>query len=151
MKKKSILILVILIVIGLLSIKFIAKTKYVRYENLNIKATYEKMKKSGRPSIIIFSYDADCCENTRKFFNEYNEKAKKLMSDYEKDFNTLFINTGILDEEDKKNAVNIAKVNKVVNLPFILLIDKKGRTIKVIEGVFDDNEVRKMMDKVIGL
>lgn len=113
-----------------------------------LKEEYEVLRKGSKPSIIIFSYDADCCENTKKFFNEYNNKVKQLTKDYDKKFNVMFINTGILKEDDKDMLMKIAKENGTSQLPAISIRDSKGTVIKIIEGVFDAKEVRKILDEV---
>jgi hypothetical protein len=40
--------------------------------NQKLQTAYEKIKDSKKPSIIVFSYDADCCPSTKQFFDEYN-------------------------------------------------------------------------------
>ncbi|QAA32783.1 hypothetical protein [Clostridium manihotivorum] len=155
MTKRSITIVavVFLAVIIMFSAKvIISRGKDVpkNIKELTLEEQYSRISNSVKPSIIIFSYDADCCENTKKFFNEYNSNAKKLMKDYENKFETLFINTGII-ESDKGNKVleRITKDNEVSKLPSILVRDSKGKKIKVFEGTFDDKEIRKVLDGVM--
>lgn len=115
----------------------------------DLEAQYKKINKSDWPSIIVFSYDAECCETTKKFFNVYNSKAKQIIKDYQNEFETLFINTGILGEEDMKTANIIAFENKVKQLPSILLRKPYGKTFKVVVGDFDDKELRTIMDGMV--
>lgn len=72
------------------------------------------------------------------------------MKDYENKFETLFINTGIMESE-KENKVleRITKDIEVSKLPSILIRDSKGKKIKVFEGTFDDKEIRKVLDGVM--
>jgi hypothetical protein len=67
------------------------------------------------------------------------------MKDYEKQFETLFINTGISEGKDRQVLIDIAKENGVSRLPSILLRDSAGKPFKVIEGPFDDAEAREIM------
>jgi len=148
----SIIIGVLVLVVGLFVAKGILKPDSKRAageENLKLQTAYEKIKNSKMPSIIIFSHDADCCPSTKQFFNEYNKKARQLMKDYEKQFETLFINTGILEEEEQQVLIDIAKENGVSRLPSILLKDSEGKPFKVIEGPFEDAEIRKIMDGMV--
>lgn len=115
----------------------------------SLRADYDKILKSGKPSIIVFSYDADCCASTKAFFDEYNGSVKEIMRKYSDNFNTLFINTGTLDDKDMDTAVEIASGNNVVNLPSILILDKSGSAYKVIEGVFDEEEVKEILKGMI--
>ncbi|KOA19788.1 hypothetical protein CLHOM_18770 [Clostridium homopropionicum DSM 5847] len=94
MNKRNIIIISI-VFISLITL-FIVKT-FIQNENkpisfTDLKTQYNYIKTSSKPSIIIFSFDADCCENTKKFFNDYNSMARKLMKNYEGKFISLFNN-----------------------------------------------------------
>ena len=115
----------------------------------SLKGIYGRFIKSGKPSMLVFSYDADCCPGTKAFFEEYNAAAKKLMEEYKSKFNVLFINIGILDKANMETAVEIATQNEFLNLPSILLLDSTGKSYKVIEGQFDEAEVKKILDGMI--
>jgi len=112
----------------------------------SLKNIYQRFIGSGKPSILVFSYDADCCATTKAFFDDYNGTAKKILEEYKSKFNTLFINTGILDKNNMDTVIEIAKQNQVLNLPSILILDKTGKTYKVIEGPFDETDARKVLD-----
>jgi len=114
----------------------------------SLKDIYKRFIESGKPSIIVFSYDADCCPTTKAFFDDYNDMVKKLLKEYKDRFNTLFINIGILDENNMNTAVEIATQNEVLYLPSILILDKTGKAYKVIEGTFNNAEVKKVLDGI---
>lgn len=117
------------------------------YESLkDLKSKYEKILKSGKPSIIVFSYDADCCEKTRIFFDDYNKKVFALMEENKDKFDTLFINTGILDKKDMDTALDIASKNEVLTLPSILILDSAGEAYEVIGGQFEESLVKNILD-----
>lgn len=117
------------------------------YESLeDLKSKYEKILKSGKPSIIVFSCDADCCEKTRIFFDDYNKKVFALMEENKDKFDTLFINTGILDKKDMDTALDIASKNEVLTLPSILILDSAGEAYEVIGGQFEESLVKNILD-----
>jgi len=117
------------------------------YESLeDLKSKYEKILKSGKPSIIVFSYNADCCASTKMFFDDYNKKALDLMEDYKDRFDTLFINTGILDEKDMDSVLDIASKNEVLTLPSILILNSAGKTYEVIGGPFEESLIKNILD-----
>jgi len=118
-------------------------------ETNSLKNIYQRFIESGKPSILVFSYDADCCASTKAFFDNYNGMAKKILEDYKSKFNTLFINIGILDKNNMNTAIDIATQNEVLNLLSILILDKTGKVYKVIEGPFNDDEVRKVLDGML--
>ena len=115
----------------------------------SLKSIYQRFIESGKPSILIFSYDADCCATTKAFFDNYNGMAKKILEDYNGKFNTLFINTGILDKNNMNTVIEIATQNEILNLPSILILDSSGKPYKVIEGVFDEAEVKQILDGML--
>jgi thioredoxin-related protein len=156
-KKKIINILLAAILLITLNFLFIlngcsnsnSTDTVVEEETNSLKNIYQRFIESGKPSILVFSYDADCCATTKAFFDNYNGMAKKILEDYKSKFNTLFINIGILDKNNMNTAIDIATQNEVLNLPSILLLDKTGKVYKVIEGPFNDDEVRKVLDGML--
>ena len=115
----------------------------------SLKNIYQRFIESGKPSILVFSYDADCCATTKAFFDNYNGIAKKILEGYNGKFNTLFINTGILDKNNMNTVIEIATQNEILNLPSILILDSSGKPYKVIEGVFDEAEVKQILDGML--
>ncbi len=151
-KKFRILICVLILVLVVLLFKGIFqyhKKDMLIHNKMKLNIQYENFKKSNKPSMIIFSYNADCCKTTKKFFDEYNIKANELMSEYEGKINILFINTGILDEKDEEALKSIEKGNRISKIPSILLMDSSGKSYKVIEGLFDEGEVREIIDGMV--
>lgn len=118
-------------------------------EDNSLKGIYERFLESGKPSILVFSYDADCCASTKEFFDNYNGMAKKIIEEYNGQFNTLFINTGILDKNNMNTVIEIATQHEILNLPSILILDKAGKPYKVVEGLFDEAEVKKILDRML--
>ena len=118
-------------------------------EDNSLKGIYERFLESGKPSILVFSYDADCCASTKAFFDNYNGMAKKIIEEYNGQFNTLFINTGILDKNNMNTVIEIATQHEILNLPSILILDKAGKPYKVVEGLFDEAEVKKILDRML--
>lgn len=115
----------------------------------SLKGIYGRFIESGKPSILVFSYDADCCATTKAFFDNYNGMAKKLMEEYKNKFNTLFINTGILDKNNMDTVIEIAAQNEILNLPSVLILDKTGKSYKVVEGLFDEADVKQILDGML--
>ena len=121
-----------------------------RDASMSLQEQYTLISKSSKPSIIVFSYDGECCESTKKFFDEYNNKAKQVMKDYESKYETLFINTESIKEKNDSNVLNeIVEEYGVSKVPSLLIRDNENRKVRIFEGVFDHKEVRKVLDEVI--
>ncbi|MCJ7665482.1 MAG: hypothetical protein MUO59_01945 [Actinobacteria bacterium] len=122
---------------------------YSEEEGNTLEDIYQRFLKSGRPSIIVFSIGTGCCASTKAFYDKYNDGVMELMDAYTGDFNVLFINTGILSEKDIGTAVEITSQNNALIIPSILILDKSGNAFDVIEGPFDEVEVKKVLDGMI--
>ncbi|PKM51900.1 MAG: hypothetical protein CVV02_04625 [Firmicutes bacterium HGW-Firmicutes-7] len=117
---------------------------------LSLEEQYKYINDQPMPTMIVFSYDADCCESTKKFFDEYNLKARQLMLEYEDQLEVLFINTGLIaSEEENEMLMKIANDYEVSTLPSILIRNGKGEKVKVIEGPFDFEEVKNVLNEVV--
>jgi len=151
MKKRNIIIIsiVFILLITIFTVKIFKQKENKPISSTDLKTQYNYIKTSSKPSLIIFSYDADCCESTKKFFDEYNSSAKQLMKDYEGKFISLFINIGTLNDNEEEILLNIEKENDVSQIPSLLIRDSSGKPIEVIEGPFDSDEVRKILNEVI--
>ncbi|MCG9478953.1 MAG: hypothetical protein K9H14_01945 [Actinomycetia bacterium] len=125
-----------------------SKEAQTQEESLSLKQYYDQILNSEKPSIIVFSYDAECCESTRIFFENYNHQAYDIMEKYQDSFNTLFINTGILSSEDMQTALEIAKDKGAVALPSLLVLDSQGQAYEVFEGTFQTEEVETVLEEV---
>jgi len=151
-KKLGILMLIVFAIAGVFIAKEILKKSRIESANkssFSVEQEYEKLKKTNKSSIIVFTYEGDCCESTKKFFDEYNSKVRELISAYKNDFNSLYINTGILSEDDQEILMKIANENGVKTLPTIVIRNSEGKVIKVIEGPFIKEEVRAIMDGLV--
>ncbi|NSW93018.1 MAG: hypothetical protein HPY74_20655 [Firmicutes bacterium] len=142
-------IAVLLVIVVFAKGIFKGDPKQISDSNADLKTQYEYIKSCNKPSIIVFSYDADCCPGTKQFFDEYNSKVKKLIKDYEGKFEGLFINIGVLTTDDQKLLEEIAKDNGASILPSFVIRDANGKPQKLVEGPFDEKEVRKFMDGMV--
>lgn len=115
----------------------------------NFQTTYDEFKTNGRASLMVFSYEGECCDNTKLFLSAYNQDAKSLLSKYKEVCNTLYINIGILTESQNRDALKIARENKVNVLPSILILDKGGKVAKVLPGNFKKDEAINIVDTLL--
>jgi hypothetical protein len=115
----------------------------------DLGAKYNELKSSGKPAMIVFTYDADCCRSKRIFFQEYNSKVKLVTDEYKDKLGTLIIDSGTLDEEEMKVMMNIAKENRVAEFPSILLLSENGKPFNVISCNFDENELKKLINGMV--
>lgn len=154
MKRKQVIILIS--VLTLVLVVVLIKTKIstnvneiVNDQPLDLQTQYEAIEKTKKPSIIVFSYDGECCESTKQYFDTYNAKVERIFEDYKKHFETLFINTDSLTEEEKKYLMTILSENRFKRLPTFVIRNQNGVPYKAIEGSFDDIKVRELLDGMV--
>lgn len=141
MKRKTVVLgVVVLLAALILAVKYVGDKRAAAATldpPLNLTAAFREITESGKPSVVVFSYDADCCETTKAFFNEYNTKAKAFLEEQKNKSNTLFVNTGVLDEEQVTEFLRIANETGITEVPCILLLDASGKPVQVLTGPFD--------------
>lgn len=152
-KNKVLLIVVVSLVCILLIAKGMLKPERVEAlvvnENTDIEAAYQQIKTQGKPAIIVMTYYSDCCSDTSEFCADYNEKAKKLIEDYKDKMGTLYLDSTYLTEEQRKDQLDIAVENNVLEYPSIVFLDKNGKTYKAYHSYFDDKLFREEADRLV--
>lgn len=116
---------------------------------MDVEAEYGRLKNSGRPSIIVFYYESDCCTNTKEYYEEYKKRAIQLLKDNNRDLGTLFINTIELTEAQGKAVQKIAEENGITAYPSILLLDSNGEPAKIINGFFENKTVNVIINGLV--
>ncbi|MDQ2087796.1 hypothetical protein RBH29_15300 [Herbivorax sp. ANBcel31] len=117
--------------------------------NDSLKDRYERIKNSDKPSIIVFSYEGECCPGTKQFFDAYNEEVKAIMRDYEGKFETLFIDLDGVTYEQGQVIDSIAEENGIDQMASLVIRDRDGNPQKLVAGPFDSDEIRSLMDEVL--
>ena len=152
-KNKALLIVVASLVCILLIAKVMLKPDKVEAlevnENTDIKAVYQQLKTQGKPAIIVMTYYSDCCSDTSEFCTDYNEKAKKLLEDYKEKMGTLYLDSTYLTEEQRKDQLEIAVENNVLEYPSIVFLDVNGKKDKAYHSYFDDKLFREEADRLV--
>ena len=155
MKNKKIITL--LIVTLLVSVTFILKTTVkdditqvpTGPEIENLEKLYAEINESLKPSIIVFSYDVWCCDETHELFEDYNQRVLKLLRDYNDYYETLFVNTKMLNAESKEFLEDISIEYIMFQFPSILIRDSSGESIYLEEEMdFDEETLRKRLDGI---
>lgn len=158
MKKKNLIITaaVVAIILSIILVKevFIKKNSVqieqtTTSEDIDYTKRYEQIKKSGKPSIIVFSYEGQCCPGTKRFLQMYNNSVLSIFDLFKDKIKSLFINTGSLSVEQKKDVVKIAKQIGARRLPSMVILDKTGKVYKSFLGRFNENDVKNIIKGLI--
>ena len=63
--------------------------------------------------------------------------------------NYIFINTGIVNENEKKQVIEIAEHYDIDYLPSIVLLNHNGEMLKIIVNDFDEQELLDLIRSLI--
>jgi hypothetical protein len=111
---------------------------------------YGNMIKSGKPLVLSLSYDADCCEGTKRFYIKYNSLILELFAQYQGKVNTFFFNAGKINEKQQKEMMEIAqKINLEKGFPILILLDSKGSKKQSLIGEFDIQSAKKSIEGLL--
>ncbi len=115
----------------------------------NLEKLYTEINESSKPSIIVFSYDVWCCDETHELFEDYNQRALRLLRDYDDDYETLFVNTKTLNAVSKDFLEDISIEYIMFQFPSILIMDPAGELIYLEEEMdFDEDNLRERLDGI---
>jgi len=115
----------------------------------NLEKLYTEINESSKPSIIVFSYDVWCCDETHELFEDYNQRALRLLRDYDDDYETLFVNTKTLNAVSKDFLEDISIEYIMFQFPSILIRDPAGELIYLEEEMdFDEDNLRERLDGI---
>ena len=155
MKKNLwIIIGVIAVFVGVIIAKELVLKKEVKEsmtgaDPYTFKDDLDKAIALGKPVILAFSFEADCCPGTKKFFNDYNLQIKQLFSEYEGRATGFFINTGNLKEETRDLLMEVAKRYQVQQIPSLIILDGAGEKHYQVEGPFQMDAIREKLGQVL--
>jgi len=157
MNKKNLLIISIVVVLigAVILIKELTRTNNnvsasqantVQTANTNADFTklYEKytnLKKSGKPFLVVFSYEGQCCESTRLLLEKYNKQVKGIIEEYKNKIGSLYIDVEKANAQDNEGLSKIAGENKVAQIPSLLIVDAAGNKKELFSGEFQREKV----------
>lgn len=103
----------------------------------------------GRPAVLVFTYNADCCPSTKEFFEKHRAVVKSLEQKYSPKANFVWIDVALYGETDKEGLLGIAKKYGVTAIPAVVLIDSKGNPNSVIPGELNEKSIDAKLEGLV--
>lgn len=103
----------------------------------------------GRPVVLVFTYNADCCPGTKEFFEKHSAAVKRLEKKYSAGVGFIWIDVAHYSEVDEKGLISTAKKYGVSGIPFVVLIDAKGNPISVFPGELNEKSVDARLEGLV--
>ncbi len=103
----------------------------------------------GRPVVLVFTYNADCCPSTKEFFEKHRAVVKRLEQKFSPKANFVWIDVAFYGETDNEGLLGITKKYGVTAIPAVVLIDAKGNPNSVIPGELNEKSVDAKLEGLV--
>ncbi|MDI6709087.1 MAG: hypothetical protein QMC81_11370 [Thermoanaerobacterales bacterium] len=109
----------------------------------------EPALQSGRPVALVLTYQADCCESTRRFFAEHRAAVESLERAYGQKISFVWVDVALYNETDRRGLQKLARDFQVTAIPALVIVDGAGGTVGKFEGQLDETEARGLLDRLV--
>lgn len=101
----------------------------------------------GLPArVLVFTYNADCCEATRQFFDLHRDSVQVLEKKYGNVVEFKWYDVANRDEVYQKELLEAAKKAEVTNIPAFVVLDHSGNVLSKQIGQLKEDEVNKVFE-----
>jgi hypothetical protein len=149
--KKTVLLTVVFIALVILIAKPYFKqqntTEFFALGTLTEKYNYMVQEKPV--TLIVLSYDADCCASTQAFFERYNQAINDIIENSSQELYTLYIDYAALSKEDEDVFNTLVEAYNLKTLPSLVLINRKGKILTKTEGPFNKEDLLRHIKEAL--
>jgi thiol-disulfide isomerase/thioredoxin len=104
---------------------------------------------SGLPvEALVFTYNANCCESTRQFFEQHRKAVQELENKYGRLVKFTWYDVAVEDKEEQKKLLEAAKKAGIKNIPAFVVLDQNGNVLLKQIGQLEINEVKKVFERL---
>lgn len=101
---------------------------------------------SGRPALFVFTYNGDCCEGTREFFDDYSSAVAALAGEFAERVAVVWLDTALTDPASVEAIQALAWAYEVQYLPSLLAVDGTGAKLTTQVGFPDAEALRAALE-----
>lgn len=105
---------------------------------------------SGRPVLFVFTYNGDCCESTKEFFQAYNGMVATMAEEFGSHLSVVWLDTALEDNASVGAMRSLAGRYGVTYLPSLLVVDAHGAGLLVHPGPPDPDALRQVLSQATG-
>ncbi len=112
-------------------------------------AQVKSEENSGLPvKALVFTYNANCCESTRQFFEQHRKSIQELENKYGRLVKFTWYDVAVEDKEKQKKLLEAAKKAGIKNIPAFVVLDQNGNVLLKQIGQLEINEVKKVFERL---
>ena len=104
---------------------------------------------AGQPVVVVLTYNADCCETTKEFFDKHRTTAGELEKKYSNKVKFAWIDIAVYDQLEHDKLMEVAQEFKVDSIPALVLLDKNRKVINSWIGELNRDEVDQAIAKAV--
>ncbi len=102
---------------------------------------------SGPPAkALVFTYNADCCESTRQFFEQHRNSVKDFENKYGNHVQFTWYDVAVKSEEYQNEVMAAAKRVGIKNIPAFVVMDVNGTVLTRQIGQINMDETNKIFE-----
>jgi len=142
-----ILLAVVAVVITIVVVKALLRPPAA---TISVPDQIEQALSSGQPAVFIFTYGGDCCESTRRAFDDYDQQVSTALGNYGTRVTAVWLDTSLEDSESLGAMRDLAGQYGVENVPSLLLVSATGESLWLKAGLTTTEEVRAGLAAALG-
>jgi len=104
---------------------------------------------TGKPVAVVLTYDADCCPDTKEFFDEHRTTTQEIEKKYREEVSFAWIDIAIYDQLEHDKLMEVAEELNVNSVPALVLLDNNRKVIKSWIGELNQEEVSQAIEQVV--
>ncbi len=118
--------------------------------NVPVAERIQEALGSGRPTLFVFTYNGDCCETTKEFFNTYERTVSGVAEGYGSRLNVVWLDTSTQDKADEQALIDLASRYEVMYVPSLLLLGPTGEKLWLTPGPVEADRLRADLATSLG-
>lgn len=109
----------------------------------------QSAQSSGKPAkAYVFTYNADCCESTKKIFEDHRNTVKDFENRYGKDVKFTWYDVSFQSDSYQKDLMEAAQKAGVNKIPAIVVLDSEGNVLNRQIGNIKTEELNKVFERL---
>ncbi|KUK63262.1 MAG: hypothetical protein XD84_2118 [Desulfotomaculum sp. 46_80] len=98
--------------------------------------------------VIVFTYNADCCEGTRILFETHRDSVKELENKYGQRVKFTWYDIAVEDKDYQESMMNMAKKFNVDRIPALVVTDIESRVLVKQTGQLQMEEINRIFKEL---
>ncbi len=153
MKNSKIKLLILIVIVaaaaGMIIYPNLVKRADGEIPELSPAVLLEQALSHKQPTVVAFSYDAECCPGNEEFFAAYKEDVYRAVEPFSEKVQLVWINAGVESKLWQDEITTIARQYSITHLPSLLVLSDTGEEIEVFVGLIEDEQLHLILESEV--